>query len=52
MAVWRRPLAVGEPIPEMRLPLSADESVAVDLEETYRREAKRCTLKWLTDARS
>lgn len=37
LAVWRRPLAVGEPLPLMRLPLSPDESVAVVLEGTYRR---------------
>ena len=37
LAVWRRPLSVGGPLPIMRLPLSADESVPVDLEATYRR---------------
>lgn len=44
LAVWRRPLAVGEPLPPMRLPLSADESVAVDLEGTYRRAAEAAYL--------
>lgn len=37
LALWRRPLAVGAALPPMRLPLSADESVTVDLEGTYRR---------------
>jgi hypothetical protein len=37
LAVWRRPLGVGQPLPLMQLPLSLDESVAVDLEATYRR---------------
>lgn len=37
LAVWRRPLVVGEPLPLMRVPLSTDEWVAVDLEVTYRR---------------
>ena len=37
LAVWRRPLTVGESLPELRLPLSMNESVSVDLEGTYRR---------------
>lgn len=37
LAVWRRPFAVGDPLPPLRLWLSADESVPVDLEGTYRR---------------
>ena len=37
LAVWRRSMAAGEPLPSMTLPLSPDESVAVDLEGTYRR---------------
>ena len=39
LALWRRPLAVGEPLPPMVLPLSPDESVTVDLDGTYRRAA-------------
>jgi hypothetical protein len=39
LAAWRRPLTVGCPLPEMRLPLSAHESVRVDLEATYARAA-------------
>ena len=44
LAVWRRPLAVGEPLPPMTLPLSADESVAVDLDSTYQRATEAAYL--------
>lgn len=44
LAVWRRPLTVGDPLPQMRLPLSADESVTVDLEATYRRATEAAYL--------
>lgn len=44
LSVWRRPLAIGEPLPTMRLPLSADESVPVDLEGTYRRATEAAYL--------
>lgn len=44
LAVWRRPLAVGDPLPLMRLPLSADESVPVDLDGTYRRATEAAYL--------
>lgn len=37
LGTWRRPLAVGGPLPEMTLPLSAAESVVVDLDGTYHR---------------
>jgi hypothetical protein len=39
LAVWRRPLTVGSPLPALRLPLSVQESVLVDLETTYTRAA-------------
>jgi hypothetical protein len=45
LAVWRRPLVVGEPLPLMRLPLAPGESVAVDLEGTYRRATKAAYLE-------
>ncbi len=35
VAVWRRALAVGQPLPTLPLPLTVHESVAVDLESTY-----------------
>lgn len=44
LAVWRRPLTVGAPLPPMRLPLSAEESVPVDLEGTYRRATEAAYL--------
>jgi hypothetical protein len=37
LALWRRPLVVGSPLPPMGLPLALPEFVQVDLEETYRR---------------
>jgi hypothetical protein len=39
LAVWRRPLQAGEPLPVMALPLTAETSVPVDLEQTYMRAA-------------
>jgi hypothetical protein len=39
LAIWRRPLTVGSPLPLLRLPLSVEESVPVDLEATYARAA-------------
>jgi hypothetical protein len=39
LAIWRRPLAVGQPLPVMPLPLTVQFSVAVDLEQTYQRAA-------------
>jgi hypothetical protein len=44
LAVWRRPLATGGPLPRMTLPLSADEAVAVDLDATYRRATEAAYL--------
>ena len=44
LATWRRPLATGQPLPTLRLPLSADESVPVDLEGTYRRATEAAYL--------
>lgn len=37
LGLWRRPLTVGAPLPVVRLPLSVQASVAVDLEQTYGR---------------
>jgi hypothetical protein len=39
LALWRRPLTPGTPLPTMPLPLSTDLSVPVDLEPTYARAA-------------
>jgi hypothetical protein len=37
LAIWRRPLTVGAPLPNMTLPLTVDAAVPVDLEQTYAR---------------
>jgi hypothetical protein len=39
LAIWRRPLTVGGALPELPLPLSVEEAVSIDLEETYNRAA-------------
>jgi hypothetical protein len=39
LAIWRRALTVGGTLPALRLPLSVQESVVVDLEQTYARAA-------------
>jgi hypothetical protein len=44
VGVWRRPLAVGQPLPTLPLPLSVHRAVSVDLEETYHRAAKMAYL--------
>jgi hypothetical protein len=44
LAIWRRHLAVGSPLPAMWLPLSVRESVPVDLEATYRRATEAAYL--------
>lgn len=40
LAIWRRPLSIGEPFPVMPLPLNVDTAVSVDLEQTYSRAAE------------
>jgi hypothetical protein len=37
VAIWRRALAVGQPLPKMPLPLTVHTNVSVDLEDTYQR---------------
>lgn len=39
LAVWRRPLAVGQPLPLLPLPLTVHTEVMLNLEETYMRSA-------------
>jgi hypothetical protein len=39
LAIWRRPLTIGDPLPTMQLPLSVHDSVSADLETTYSRAA-------------
>ena len=44
LAYWRRPLAVGAPLPTILLALTVHESVRIDLEHTYREAARRVYL--------
>jgi hypothetical protein len=44
LAVWRRPLQVGQPLPPLPLPLSVHRAIVIDLEETYHRAAKMAYL--------
>ena len=39
LAVWRRALTVGAPLPVLPLPLTVDVQIPVDLEQTYSRAA-------------
>jgi hypothetical protein len=43
-AFWRRPLAVGGPLPTIQLALTVHEKVAIDLDHTYREAARRLYL--------
>jgi hypothetical protein len=44
VALWRRALEVGQPLPELPLPLDADQAVVIDLERTYHEAARRVYL--------
>jgi len=44
LAVWRRPMTIGQPLPTIPLPLTVHVSVPVDLEFTYREAAQRVYL--------
>jgi hypothetical protein len=44
VGLWRRPLQVGQPLPELPLPLSVHRAVGIDLEKTYQRAANRAYL--------
>lgn len=44
LAVWNGPFAVGEPLPQMPVPLTGDAAVWLDLEATYRAAAEDCYL--------
>lgn len=44
IALWRRPLGVGQPLPELPLALDGERAVVIDLETTYREAARRVYL--------
>lgn len=44
VGAWRRPLAVGQPLPTIPLALTVNASVAIDLEHTYAESARRVYL--------
>jgi hypothetical protein len=44
VALWRRPLKVGQPLPELPLALDEEQAVVIDLETTYRQAARRVYL--------
>jgi hypothetical protein len=44
VAVWRRLLRVGHPLPELPLALDEDRAVVLDLEATYREATRRVYL--------
>jgi hypothetical protein len=44
VAVWRRPMQVGECLPTLTLALNVKQSVAIDLEHTYNEAARRVYL--------
>ncbi|VTT99686.1 Uncharacterized protein OS=Candidatus Entotheonella sp. TSY1 GN=ETSY1_33795 PE=4 SV=1: DUF4058 [Gemmataceae bacterium] len=45
LAVWRRPLAAGQPLAAIPLPLTVEHAITIDLETTYREAARRVYLK-------
>lgn len=44
ISLWRRLLKVGEPLPELPLPLDEDQAVVIDLESTYHQATRRVYL--------
>lgn len=44
LAIWRRTLAVGQPLPVLPLPLNLRQEVPIDLDHTYREAARRLYL--------
>jgi len=44
LAVWREPVAIGQPLPSVSLPLTLDLAVPIDLEATYAVAAENCYL--------
>ena len=44
LAIWRRPLTVGAPLPMIALPLTPEQAVTIDLDRTYSQAAKNAYL--------
>lgn len=44
IALWRRPLHVGQPLPTVPLAIGPEQSVSIDLDQTYREAARRAYL--------
>jgi hypothetical protein len=40
LAIWRRPMTVGDTLPPIPLPLTSEQEVTVDLDQTYARAAE------------
>ena len=40
LAIWRRPMTVGDALPPLPLPLTSDREVILDLDQTYARAAE------------
>ena len=40
LAIWRRPLTVGQALPSIPLPLTPEQEVVLDLDQTYARAAE------------
>ena len=40
LAIWRRPMTVGETLPSIPLPLTSDREVVLDLDQTYGKAAE------------
>lgn len=45
LAIWRRPMSVGHPLPTLPLPLTTALSIPIDLEHTYQEAARRLYLE-------
>ena len=45
LAIWRRGISIGQSLPIMQLPLSAHESIQVDLQGTYNRSTEAAYLE-------
>jgi len=44
LALWRRPLLIGQPLPTVPLALDRQQNIMIDLEHTYHEAARRAYL--------